>query len=240
MVGAAQLIEVFRLSRRRYDSNADYRAMQRRVAELSVHELFLREVALGDLRTLEIGSYAGGYSEILATHSKAFIASDIVRHPELPLELNFQTLDATKVFPFPENSFDFIYCSSVVEHLSDATRLLPESARILRPGGRMLLSYPPFYSLFLVGGHKFKPWHLLGRSVGLRARQFMTGLPTMSYEQAGLYPLRVSDVEKLICMSPLRTLDKWTRFSPVNFMRLPNPFPDLLSWHSCWLLGLPN
>lgn len=239
MSSVRSILDVARLSRKRFDSIDDYREMQRRIAELSLLELAQRGIDLGVCRVLEIGSGAGGYSDVLAQHSADLTASDVTRHPGLDRDIELHILDATETFPFPDKTFDFVYCSSVIEHLHDPTVLLPESTRVLRPGGKILLSFPPFYSLFLVGGHQFKPWHLLGRAVALEAHRRRNGFSLASYEQAGLYPLSIRDVERLIEKSPLNRLDSWTRLSPVNFMRLPRPLSDLLSWHSCWLLERP-
>lgn len=43
---------------------------------------------------------------------------------------------------YPENSFDIIYCSHVLEHVPDDRRALAEFYRVLRPGGYALLIVP--------------------------------------------------------------------------------------------------
>ena len=44
--------------------------------------------------------------------------------------------------PFPDNSWDYIVCHHVIEHLSDDRRGLAEFFRILRPGGMAIVSVP--------------------------------------------------------------------------------------------------
>lgn len=46
--------------------------------------------------------------------------------------------------PESSNSLDFITCNSVIEHLNDATNLLEEAFRILKPGGKFILITPNF------------------------------------------------------------------------------------------------
>jgi 2-polyprenyl-3-methyl-5-hydroxy-6-metoxy-1,4-benzoquinol methylase len=48
--------------------------------------------------------------------------------------------------PEPDNSFDVILCSEVLEHLPDALMALREFVRLTRPGGRIILT-APFASL---------------------------------------------------------------------------------------------
>jgi SAM-dependent methyltransferase len=44
--------------------------------------------------------------------------------------------------PEPDASFDAVLCSEVLEHIPDPTRALDEFARLLRPGGMLLLTAP--------------------------------------------------------------------------------------------------
>lgn len=44
--------------------------------------------------------------------------------------------------PFDDNSFDFILCNHVLEHIPDDTKAMKELYRILRPGGTAILQIP--------------------------------------------------------------------------------------------------
>jgi len=55
--------------------------------------------------------------------------------------------------PEPDASFDVVLCTEVLEHLPDPARALDEMARLLRPGG-MLIVTAPFWSLT-----HFAPYH---------------------------------------------------------------------------------
>jgi SAM-dependent methyltransferase len=44
--------------------------------------------------------------------------------------------------PFADASFDAVICSSVLEYVADAARVLGELARVLRRGGRLIVSIP--------------------------------------------------------------------------------------------------
>ncbi len=44
--------------------------------------------------------------------------------------------------PFPDEHFDVVLCMSVLEHLEDPRRGITEMRRVLRPGGRIIVSVP--------------------------------------------------------------------------------------------------
>jgi SAM-dependent methyltransferase len=51
------------------------------------------------------------------------------------------TADITDL-PFPENRWDFIVCSHVLEHVGDDQAAMREFRRVLAPGGRALVMVP--------------------------------------------------------------------------------------------------
>lgn len=55
--------------------------------------------------------------------------------------------------PEPDAAFDAILCSEVLEHIPDPTKALDEFARLLKPGGKLILT-APFASLV-----HFAPYH---------------------------------------------------------------------------------
>lgn len=59
-------------------------------------------------------------------------------------------LDATHVFPFDDNTFNFVYSEHMIEHLSleGGINLIKESFRVLKPNGRIRLTTPNLNFLF--------------------------------------------------------------------------------------------
>lgn len=47
-----------------------------------------------------------------------------------------------KVIPFPDESFDALLCTEVLEHVADPTELLREMRRVLKPGGFGIITIP--------------------------------------------------------------------------------------------------
>lgn len=46
------------------------------------------------------------------------------------------------VLPFPDDSFEAVLCTEVLEHIPDPAETLSEIHRVLKPGGRLLLTIP--------------------------------------------------------------------------------------------------
>ena len=56
--------------------------------------------------------------------------------------VEFQVADANEALPFPDESFDVLFCNDSVNHLRDRERVLADWYRVLRPGGRCLYTDP--------------------------------------------------------------------------------------------------
>ena len=70
-----------------------------------------------------------------------------------PQSVSSVTLDATKTFPFPDASFDYIFSEHQLEHIDyeGALVMFKECHRILRPGGKLRIAIPslePLLQLF--------------------------------------------------------------------------------------------
>lgn len=49
--------------------------------------------------------------------------------------------------PFPENTFDVLFCNHVLEHVTDDFKVMSEFQRVLKPGGWAILQSPQWYHL---------------------------------------------------------------------------------------------
>ena len=50
--------------------------------------------------------------------------------------------------PFPDNSFDFIYSTNVLEHVQSPKLVIEESIRVLKPGGFLQFVIPNYFSFW--------------------------------------------------------------------------------------------
>lgn len=47
-----------------------------------------------------------------------------------------------KTIPFPDNYFDSVFSSEVFEHVFNLEAIIPEIARVMKPGGKILITCP--------------------------------------------------------------------------------------------------
>lgn len=103
---------------------------------------------LAGRRILDLGSGMGGTSVALAlagAHPLAFEYNraycEIIRLRAARYQLHMPVLNgAGEWLPFADASFDLAISWDVVEHVQNPAQLLAELARVLKPGGRVLLT----------------------------------------------------------------------------------------------------
>lgn len=76
-------------------------------------------------------------------HAAAFVAAAEERAAATGLAgiISVQLGDAYQL-PFPDGSFDGVHCERVLQHLEDPDAALSEMARVVRPGGRVVVAEP--------------------------------------------------------------------------------------------------
>lgn len=112
-------------------------------------------------RALELGCATGRLSARLASLVPNLVAADIApgalstareRLGAGSHGVALARLDARRL-PFPSSTFDLVIALDLVEHLDSPTEFLEEVARVLRPGGRAILSTPNYGS----ASRRFRP-----------------------------------------------------------------------------------
>lgn len=231
-------ITLIRLSRARFHSDADYTRFQAFQADMILTEIAHNGIRLEGRRVLDLGCGKGGYSLALAARADQVVAIDryIVQERDTRQNICLVQADALQL-PFGHQRFDFVMCASLIEHLTDPLGLLQEIRRVLSPRGTCYLSFPPFYSP--VGGHQFKPYHLLGEKLAIRLSGFRNSSYQSAFGQWGLHRRTIRGVRRLIGNAGLKIQSVSTRYMPFNFAALP-VIGEFLTWHVQFILTRPD
>lgn len=115
-------------------------------------------------RVLDIGTGAGGAALAFHAAGKQVTATgfDLQAYRAEPLPAGItvhEDVDVCGMTCFEDASFDAVWCAHVLEHTLNPGGALAEIRRVLRPGGYLFLSLPPFKHA-VVGGHLTPGWNI--------------------------------------------------------------------------------
>ncbi|HEU4524942.1 MAG TPA: class I SAM-dependent methyltransferase [Gemmatimonadales bacterium] len=116
---------------------------------------FFRLLELGPgQRALEVACGSGGVTCRMAVETGAeCVGVDInphgiaaaearARDQGLSARVSFQRVDAAQPLPFADRSFDAIFCNDSINHIPGRLQVFGDWHRVLRPGGRVLVTDP--------------------------------------------------------------------------------------------------
>ena len=178
----------------RYDSSYDDPGRRGRLVRA---RLGAATALLGDRpgRVLDAGMGGGRLVEALAEAGWTVTGSDV--SPEM-VELARRRVPGTTLvvapiesLPFEDGSFDAVTALGVLEFAQDVDAALRELARVLRPDGRAVVSWPNFGGLYTAwrGGVVYRVARGLGRPAPPPARHVLDAREfTVRLRQAGLQP----------------------------------------------------
>ncbi|WP_394780715.1 methyltransferase domain-containing protein, partial [Undibacterium sp.] len=93
-------------------------------------------------RVLDAGCGKGRYAALIKEHKPETevhaidVSAEMLRHVPAGIQTQVASIQA---LPFPENSFDLVYCVEALEHVPNPQAALAEMARVLTVGGRLVI-----------------------------------------------------------------------------------------------------
>ena len=104
--------------------------------------LLLDEATAGE-RVLDLGCGAGRFVAALQAAGADAIGVDLAEGAIERARRNVPGADfGTTTETIPDSSVDLVWCSEVIEHVPDTAALLSEARRVLKTGGRILVTTP--------------------------------------------------------------------------------------------------
>lgn len=179
-------------------------------AEQDIFPTFLEIAKVSD-SILEVGAGDGRMIEILKTNGvKArFYALDLVENvKDIPAKA---VIGDARFLPFPDNSFDFVYSLGVVEHFPETLKAIQEHARVVKNGGKVLLTVPRWslgallrWYYFIKNREYRKASYEIVKGRNIRLSQMKSYL-----QQANLHALDLRATGYIVWLKPDFRIDKW-------------------------------
>jgi 2-polyprenyl-3-methyl-5-hydroxy-6-metoxy-1,4-benzoquinol methylase len=124
--------------------------------DFALRRRFLLEAVTAGDRVLDVGCGEGRFASELVSAGASVVGIDVAEEPlrrarrsemeRSPIgqrpRLDLRLVDADGPWSLADASFDIVWAGETIEHVADTAGWLSEVRRVLRPGGRLLLSTP--------------------------------------------------------------------------------------------------
>lgn len=117
------------------------------------HNPYLHDIVIGSLkelgpgRVLDLPSGPGYLIRDLKAIGFDGVAGEIDDSLHVFSEIEYRKVDMTSKFDFPSASFDYVVSIEGIEHIENHFTFLREVRRVLKPGGKLILTTPNVLSL---------------------------------------------------------------------------------------------
>ncbi|WP_114422640.1 class I SAM-dependent methyltransferase [Nocardioides houyundeii] len=134
--------------------------------------------------------------------------------------------------PVRDESVDIAFSSNLLEHVPDLPSVADQIARVVRPGGLVVLSYTAWLGPW--GGHETSPWHYLGGHHAARRYERKHGKPPKNVYGESMFPASVRDGMAWARSRPdLELLEERPRYLPLasrHVLKVPG-VREVLTWN---------
>lgn len=154
-----------------FDSRMNMYDTKRRVSLIFDH---LLPEDLTGLRLLDAGCGTGWFSQAATQRNAKVTAMDLGERllQKVREKCNAETVVGSVLeIPFPDNHFDVVISSEVIEHTPDPVRAIHEFSRVLKPGGILVVTTPNrlwYFSVVLANALKLRPYQGLENWISWR------------------------------------------------------------------------
>jgi len=175
-------------------------------------------------RVLDVGTGSAPYRELFR-HCRYFTQDFARLDPDRLLHKAYSHIDYVSdaaSIPVEPGSFDAVICTEVLEHVPEPIRVVKEIARVLRPGGTLILTAP------LGSGIHQEPFHFYGGFTPYWYERFLA--------QAGFEDIHVESNAGSFRAFSQESLRFVLTSRPTE---LTMPLWAKILWTPVWLISLP-
>jgi SAM-dependent methyltransferase len=121
---------------------------------------YLRTKREGGGKLLDVGCGSGALRAFVQPLVDHYVGLDLIRYDSFPADCEFYITNFdSDALPLPEAFADIVVASEIVEHLENPQALMRKLARVVKPGGWVLVTTPNQLSLLslltLITKHRF-------------------------------------------------------------------------------------
>jgi SAM-dependent methyltransferase len=130
-------------------------------------QMIARWARLENARVLEAGGGLGTYASRIGQRYNASVEMfdiEAERVQKAQAETPHAIVAAAEHLPYPDNYFDTILSSDVIEHVADDRMAAQEMVRVLKPGGRSVIFTPNRWYPFETHGHYWRGEYHFGNT----------------------------------------------------------------------------
>ena len=186
-------------------------------------------------RLLDFGCGSKPYQSLF-TNTSQYIGLDYESEGHSHEKEQIDVLYDGKTIPFPDESFDSVFSSEVFEHIFNLEEIVPEIKRVMKKGGKILITCP-----FVWNEHEVPVDYARYTQFALKHLFEKNGFEILVQDKSGDFTMSIYQMkmvyfnEHFIPSFPL--LGK-LKFFRVNIPPLINPI--LNTWFSFWHWVLPK
>jgi 2-polyprenyl-3-methyl-5-hydroxy-6-metoxy-1,4-benzoquinol methylase len=182
-------------------------------------------------RVLDLGCGLGGFLDELRGLGFEVYAADMdhesLRYCESRGMTRAAEVDCYSL-PYPDNCFDWVTLFDVVEHIEHDDRIMDEVCRVLKPGGRVMLSVPAYQFLYANNDRVARHYRRYTRgSIERLMENAGFVVQRNTYSNVLLSPLIITTVLALKLMEKLFLRGREPKHTNLS-LKLPRPINALL------------